>query len=65
MSNVRELFPEGPPYDGYVCECGSTWFTLDALLGTDLRVTGWAPHAECEQCGTRVDIRGWVPGDES
>ena len=61
MGEVRELFPHGPPYDGFVClNCGETWFELEVLLGKDLRVSGWAGVGSCRGCGRRVEIGGWA-----
>ncbi|WP_238840694.1 hypothetical protein [Prescottella equi] len=56
MSNVRELFPDGPPYDGLVCACGETWFTVDILLDKDGAVTGFTSEARCASCGTKTVI---------
>lgn len=60
MGDVRELFPNGPPYDGYTCACGSTWFELEVLLDARRRVSGWGEYASCQECGTRIKIEGWT-----
>lgn len=56
MSNVRQLFPDGPPYDGLVCECGETWFDIAVLLDKDGGVTGFAREARCASCGSKTVI---------
>lgn len=60
--NVFELFPEGQPYDGMVCEsCGSAWWNAEILMDTTGRINGWGRTADCAKCGkTQTTITGDV-----
>lgn len=64
MSNIRKLFPDGPPYDGYTCACGETWFDLAVVLDKGKRVTGWHVDATCTRCGEPATIQGWSTKDD-
>lgn len=58
LDNVRRLPTpaalESASYDGLVCQCGEAWFTLTVCADKTGRIDGFASHATCSTCGTRI-----------
>lgn len=62
MDDERNRWREKPEYDGLICPCGETWFTLEGprpavCLDRSGRVTGYSGSFACIACGKKPGER--------